>query len=161
MSDRIAFVALQIERLRAHWPNIPVTDVALDEWVDIFRGFSESEVRAAVTLTRDTWGEQGSPKPKHVIANLIAVRGDKPHTFSPAPDPNAPLCPECGTRETLWDIGITDGRNGPAHKPGCSHENERPGTSIDDLTRFREERAGKLLAPSRGLANIADVKVPV
>lgn len=151
--QRDSFIALQLERLRSFWPNLPVSHVALEEWSDIFSPYSETDVAAGVRHTIHTYAEMAAPKPAHLIAAIRHVRGDKMQTFS-EPNPDQPLCAKCGTMETLWDQG-KEGRNGPAHLPDCPFFESPTGTDRDDLARFRVERTANPFTP-RGGSSIAD-----
>jgi hypothetical protein len=154
MTASAAFVAHQLERLRSFWPNLPVSQVALDEWCDVFGPFAENEISAGVRHIIHTYSEMAAPKPSHLIAAIRHVRGDKMQTFS-EPNPNQPLCVKCGTMRTLWDEGVESARNGPAHLESCPFYESPIGTTRDDLARFRTERGPA--PPTRGLAKIGEI----
>jgi hypothetical protein len=77
MTASAAFVAHQLERLRSFWPNLPVSQVALDEWCDVFGPFAENEISAGVRHIIHTYSEMAAPKPSHLIA---AIRRAEPES---------------------------------------------------------------------------------
>ena len=54
MCDR-RHLGFELDRIKAHWPNLPTSTVAFDSYFDLLRGYTDDEVTAAVSLSLRTF----------------------------------------------------------------------------------------------------------
>jgi hypothetical protein len=113
MCDRYT-LGQQLDRLKAHWPNLPTGNTAFDGYFDVVRGFTDPEVTAAVTRILQEFDGAAHPKPATLVqyCKQVAQRSGRPsedHSMD-----EGVYCPICGTRElvavpaepvdtSLWD----------------------------------------------------------
>ena len=117
-------VARQLERIRAHWPTMPATAVALAEYERQLGGFSVQEVAGGVTLIVDEFRGAAPPKPADVREAVGRVAKARRWDAAPVVSDHADAyCPHCGTT-TLAEVPHPTDPSMPARlypvcRPSC------------------------------------------
>ena len=102
MCDR-RHLSQQLDRIKAHWPNLPTTTVAFDGYYELLRGYEDGEVTSAVSLILREYDGAAHPKPATLMQFIrrVGARSGPTQDYAMA---DGVYCPICGTTE-LVEVG--------------------------------------------------------